>query len=116
LHNESATIADKLSNNLFALDYPRERWKDRRDPDGSDDGTSQHCPGVHGGMLCCRYLVAEKYRRSMRQADASGEILCFRMQTAASATDVLRVLMCPLQMPQLAESPECSATSGSREV
>ena len=49
-HNESAAIADKL-NNLFALDYPRERLHVIVASDGSDDGTDDIVSNYKEAML-----------------------------------------------------------------
>jgi cellulose synthase/poly-beta-1,6-N-acetylglucosamine synthase-like glycosyltransferase len=93
-HNESATIGQKL-NNLFALDYPRERLHVIVASDGSDDGTDDIVSKYKKAMLLSFPRLGKIPALNEAVQRARGEILVFSDANSMLATDALRVLMRP---------------------
>ena len=93
-HNESSAIADKL-NNLFALDYPRERLHVIIASDGSDDGTNDIVSHHKEAMLLSFPRRGKIPALNEAVEHARGEILVFSDANSMFARDALRVLMRP---------------------
>ena len=91
-HNESAAIADKL-NNLFTLDYPRDRFHVIVASDGSDDGTDDIVSTYKEALLLSLPRRGKIPALNEAVRHASGNILVFSDANSMFAKGALRALV-----------------------
>lgn len=93
-HNEVENIRQRIEN-IFALDYPRERLNVLIASDGSDDGTNEIVAEYENANLRLIALprVGKIAALNAAVAQASGEILIFSDANTVCAGDSIRMLV-----------------------
>ncbi len=102
-HNEAAGIGAKLDN-IFSLDYPRDRLEVLVASDGSSDATEEivrRRVRRRGVRLLARPRQGKIPALNAAVATATGEILVFSDANSIYARDALRALMRPMADPEV---------------
>ena len=99
-HNEASTIAAKIEN-VYALDYPREKLEVIIASDGSDDGTNELVASyVDRGLRLFEFSRQGKIPAlNAAVVRATGDILVFSDANSMFAPDALRALIAPFADP-----------------